>query len=510
MHALTCPSKILIYLFLFLIIQIDSSGQSHVVNDRAIDSFVVKTLNDWHVVGAAVGIVTKDSIILLKGYGYRDYKKKLPFTPRTIFPIASNSKPFTATLALMAEYEKKISLDSPIHKYLPDLVFYKEELTKNVTVKDIICHRSGMPGHDWAWTFNTNYSRKEYFNRIRHFEFSAPLRSKFQYCNFNYVILSELAETITGLPWDKLLNEKIFGPLEMKNSFSAHSLIPANSEIAYSYNYEDSFTLRLSGAADDLKGAVSLNSTAEDLCHWLQFWLKNGKYKDRQILPPEIIRRAISSHFVIDEGLVVDIYKDRIFHNMGLGWYLSAYRGHYKIGHDGNLDGFRSEINFYPNDNFGIVVLVNQNRSALGSLIPFFIADNLLDLPVRDLHSGMLENSKKAKKIQDDGQVQLESVRYQFQQSWEKITGSFNNEGYGKLELKKAGNLLVFLYETTEFALIPKAHNVFHAYYIEGKTGEDSQIGDILLIPDDKGVIKSVSVPFEAGINNIIFKRTNK
>jgi CubicO group peptidase (beta-lactamase class C family) len=509
-HTITKQAKQLIHLLLFIIIQTISRGQLQDLERFAIDSFVQKTMNDWHVAGVAVGIVKSDSILLLKGYGSRDLGKKLPFTAQTVFPIASNSKPFTATLVLMAEHERKINLDSPIHKYLRDLAFYKKELTNNVTVKDIICHRSGLPGHDWAWTFNKNYTTKEYFKRIRHFEFSAPLRSKFQYSNFNYIMLSALAESISGLQWDKLLKEKVFGPLEMKNSYAMHSSIPANSELAFSYNYEDSFTLRTTGVADDLKGAISINSTAEDLCHWLQFWLKKGAYKSRQVLNVESIRNAISSHFVADGSLPDETYKDEIFHNIGLGWFLSSYRGHYKVTHGGNIDGFRSEISFFPNDDLGIIVLANQNGSALGKLIPSFISDLLLNLPPRDLHSELLKISKKFKSRRDSGKVRIDSIRYASEPSWNKITGQFYNGGYGKLELKRAGNILTFSLEGTDFALVPKNRNAFSAYYIDDKIGVDAQIGDVLLIGDKNGVIYAVSVPFEAGVSNIIFSRMKK
>lgn len=498
----------LIVLFFFSVIQTYTKAQQLQV--QLIDSFVQRTMSDWHVAGVCIGILTSDSVVFLKGYGYRDYKKRLPFSTRTIFPIASNSKPFTATLALMAENEKKINLDSPIHKYLPELVFYKKELTSIVTVRDLICHRSGLPGHDWAWTFNTNFPGKEYFSRINHLEFSAPVRSRFQYSNFSYVMLSELGETIFGLTWDKLLKVKIFDPLEMKNSYSKHSLVPPDGEIANSYNFKDSFVLRSTGSADDLKGAISVNSTGEDLCNWIQFWLKKGKFNNLQVLPSEYVRSAISSQFVVGDGLAKDPNRDKIFDNMGLGWFLTSYRGHYMVAHDGNIDGFRSEISFFPDDNFGIFVLANQNGSTLGRLITYFIIDHWLKLPIRDLNTQMLQTFQKFKAKRDSGDLQLDTLHFPFSHSGNKYTGQFYNEGYGKLELKKIGDFLGLSIEGNDFALVPKKGDAFTAYYIEDKIGFDAEMGEILLKPDVKGAIQSVSVPFEQGVSNIVFKRVKK
>ena len=129
----------------------------------------------------------------------------------------------------------------------------------------------------------------------------------------------------------------------MTNSYGNFAALKNKENIALTYNFKDSFQLQKTNQMDDLMGAASINSTASDLTHWLQMWINGGIYKNKPILTSQFVKKAISSQIVVYNGLS-DQFPDEHFMNMGLSWFLSSYRGHYKAYHTGNIAGFSSSI----------------------------------------------------------------------------------------------------------------------------------------------------------------------
>jgi CubicO group peptidase (beta-lactamase class C family) len=115
------------------------------------DSYMAQVLKDWNTPGIGVGIVVNDKLVFAKGYGYRDYEKKLPFTPTTLQQIASNSKLFTAIAAGMLVEEGKLTWDKPVRDSVPTIQFYNDQLNNNVTLRDMLSHRTGVTRHDSIW-----------------------------------------------------------------------------------------------------------------------------------------------------------------------------------------------------------------------------------------------------------------------------------------------------------------------------------------------------------------------
>ncbi|MCU7549644.1 serine hydrolase [Chitinophagaceae bacterium LB-8] len=442
-----------------------------------------------------------------KGYGYRDFEQQLPITPQTIFPIASCSKTFAAALTGIATDEGRISLDSPAHQYLPKFKLSSDYLTKHVTVEDLLTHRTGIPGHDWAWTFNTNYSHEEYFKRISNLEASAPLRTKWQYNSFMYLVVSVLNEKLFGMDWNHILKNKLFAPLEMHNSYGGYEVIDNRSNLALTYSYKDSFRLEERLQMDDLEGGGAINSTASDLTHWLIMWINGGTYHDKKVLSGQFVKNAISSHFIISNGLP-DKYNDEYFENMGLGWFLSSYRGHYKVQHTGNLSGFSSKLVFYPYDSMGIVILTNQNNSPLIHLIPDFITDLCFQLQPRDQHSTLLEEQKRAllamSKKQKNNTDQASKRPFH---SLASYCGSFYNPGYGHLSIDTLSKRLVLHYAGMKLVLLPEGRDFFSSHYFENGSVADGGVGNVNFTFNKSGKVERVDLPLEPSLKNIVFTK---
>ncbi len=154
-------------------------------NLEGFDEYMAKVLKDWNGPGIGVGIVVGDKLVFAKGYGYRDYEKKLPFTPGTVCPIASNTKLFTAVAAGMLVEEGKLTWDKPVRESVPAVRFYNEQLNNTVTLRDMLSHRTGITRHDTIW-YKSDFTRKELFDRLKYLEPQEPMRQTFLYNNLMY------------------------------------------------------------------------------------------------------------------------------------------------------------------------------------------------------------------------------------------------------------------------------------------------------------------------------------
>src|SRR5436190_21181499 len=149
------------------------------------DAYMSQVLRDWNVPGIGVGIVVKDKLVFAKGYGYRDYGKKIPFTPQTTVPIASNTKLFTATACGLLVEDGKLAWDEPVRKFVPSIQFYNDDLNREVSIRDMLSHRAGITRHDLIW-YKSDFSRRELFERLKYLEPTKPLRTTFLYNNMMY------------------------------------------------------------------------------------------------------------------------------------------------------------------------------------------------------------------------------------------------------------------------------------------------------------------------------------
>src|SRR6476659_2427225 len=470
-----------------------------------LDSFVAKAMSDWHLMGLAIAIVKKDSVIMAKGYGYRDFFNKLPITENTSFPIASVSKTFTTALIGIAEKEGKLQLDKPVHQYFPQFQLYTDQLTNTVTAEDMLCHRTGVAAHDWAWSFNTNFPQDVYLKRLKYLEPFAPLRTEFQYNNFMFFALSVLAGKFYNTTWNDLVSKKLFLPLEMKNTYSSYASRKDYSNVALKYEYKDSFKLEPTEQMDDLLGAGSINSTATDLARWLQVWINGGVYKGKEVIPSDFVRRATESHFVAD-GSVSPRFPDEHFYDIGLCWFLSSYRGHYEAHHTGNIDRFSSSVTFFPFNSLGIVVLANQNGSALIQLVPDFVADLAFSLPIRDKNSVFIERRKRYDSSQQKlARINVDTVTSKSLFSLEEYCGKFQNPGYGPLKVEVYKKGLLLSYYDLKLILIPKGGNRFSSHYKEEEVASPNGVGDVVFHFDKQGKLQSFQIPFEPTVKDIVF-----
>ncbi|MGV3528494.1 MAG: serine hydrolase [Flavisolibacter sp.] len=412
-------------------------------NDKritALEPQLQQILKDWNAPGFAVAVVQKNKVIYAKGFGYRDVEKKLPVTPNTLFAIGSCTKAFTASLIGLLDKEKKVELDKPVHNYLPQLSFYNDALTDQVTLRDMMTHRTGLPRHDLSWYFFDTPSRDSLLQRIRYMEPSAGLRNTWQYNNWMFMLQGMVVEKITGKSWEQNVSEKIFQPLGMSRSNFSVKQLAADADAATGYGLKfDSILQKLPYYNISGMGpAGSINSSVNEMANWLNTWIHAGKFNDREILPEPFARTAMSSQMVIAPAVPDSANPDIYFANYGLGWFLSSYRGHYRVEHGGNIDGFSASTAFYPTDSIGIVVLTNQNGSTVPSIVRNIITDRLLNLPYKDWSKQLKQSRDKAKAAEKAAIATATDQRKKGttpSHSMKDYEGLYSNPGYGTIDV---------------------------------------------------------------------------
>jgi CubicO group peptidase (beta-lactamase class C family) len=501
-----------IFIVLFAVTSFQTT-QAQTTDKRlaGLDTFINRTLKEWHAAGVTIAVVEKNKVLLAKGYGYKDYENKTPVTENTLFAIGSCTKAFTSSLLAFPMKDGKLDLDKPVNHYLPELRFIKDELTNSITTRDMMCHRTGMPRHDLAW-YSSKTRRDSLLYIIRYFEPSAPLRQRWQYNNFMFLAQGSLAEKLSGQSWEALIKEKIFTPLGMNASNTSMNDHQKAPDFSLGYREEDGKVIKMKFMNIDAIGpAGSINSNAKDMANWVMIWINGGKFNGKEILPAAYCNEAISSQMVINGRLPSKEQPDVYLNNYGFAWFLSSYRGHYRVEHGGNIDGFSSNTSFFPSDSIGVFVSVNQNGSPLPNIIRNTIIDRLLGLKFRDWHGMQKEAADKAKaaakeQLKKDSTQQKKGTRPSH--SLVDYTGTFKNDGYGAITIFQDKDTLKGSYNGLYFKIKHYHYDYFNFSFAadEADIDEENAMKGLFTI-NVKGEIEALKLPLESSVDEIVFKK---
>ena len=444
-----------------------------------LDTSFARVLKDWHAAGFAVAVVEKDSIIYAKGVGYKDFEQKSPVTPNTVFAIGSCTKAFTASIIGLLDRAQRVDIDKPVRQYLPELKFYNTTMDNTITLRDMMCHRTGLSRYETSWFFNPPGSRDSLIGRVQYMEPTAGVRERWQYNNFMFLGQGLVAEKATGRSWEKNVQDSLLTPLGMiHTSFTIDDLQKSPD---HSYGYEvkkDSIVHRMYyHRLPEMAPAGAINSTVIDLAAWLRLWLHNGRYKGREVLPAAYVAEATSVQMAVGGGLPSKDEPDIYFNGYGFGWFIDSYRGHYRVEHGGNIDGFSANICFFPADSIGIVVLSNQDKSPVPTIVRNIIADRLLHAPYRDWESERKKGADKSRKEDKAAAASRQSNQRPNTHPSHPLgdyAGLFANPAYGNFDITLRNDSLVVLLPHQTWWLKHFHYDVFEPFDIDPREGIDT------------------------------------
>lgn len=477
---------------------------------KGLDTFALRILREWNAPGVSIAVVEKNKVIYTGGFGYRDYEKKLPVTENTLFAIGSCTKAFTASLLGMLEKEGLVRLDKPVRDYLPELKFKNEYTNKYATLVDMMCHRTGLPRHDYSW-YGSTASRNELLERVQYQEPSAELREKYQYNNFMFLAQGVLIEKLTGKSWEENMREKIFQPLGMSGTNVSVTDMEKSADRSLAYITEGNKINPVPYRNIDAIGpAGSVNSNAKDMANWLITWINDGKFRGKEIIPSGFRTQAMTAHMATG-GLPLEENPDVHMSGYGLAWGMMSYRGHYRVEHGGGIDGFISSTGFFPSDSIGIFVVSNQGGPT--AYIRNFIADRMLKLSYRNWGQSQLKEKNKADSLaktlpNTDSINQKRGTKPSHDTG--DYAGNYENKGYGIIRIFRERDTTWVDYNEaglrTKNYLQHYHYNVFRLRSTE-ETEDNKSAIKLQFLTDKEGRISSLEVPMEPAVKDIVFEK---
>jgi CubicO group peptidase (beta-lactamase class C family) len=368
------------------LVAVPMPGRAQEVDLEALDAWITDLMADWPTPGLAVGIVHGDSLVFARGYGVRELGQDARVDEHTRFAIASNSKAFTAAVLGLLVEDGKLGWDDRVIDHLPQLQMWDPWVTREITVRDLLTHRSGLAtfGGDHLWIGATN-GRDEIISRIRYMEPAGPFRASFHYQNLMYLVAGQVAAAVSGESWDELVAERILEPIGMNESSTSVRDLADLDNVATPHEVVQGELRPVEyDNVDGVAPAAAINSNIVDMARWMRLNLSDGEFEGRRVFGARTAREMQSIQYPLGVSAWAAENLERRFNGYGLGWFISDYRGRKMVSHSGGLTGMISLQTLLPEEGLGVIVLSSFAPDAPTSAITYQVLDAYLGDARRD------------------------------------------------------------------------------------------------------------------------------
>jgi CubicO group peptidase (beta-lactamase class C family) len=411
------------------------------------DEYVLQAMRTWEVPGAAVAIVRGDSVILSRGYGVRQIGRPEAVDDRTLFAIGSSSKAFTAALVGMLVDEGKARWDDPVIDHLPGFRTFDPYVNRQLTLRDLLTHRSGLSRGDLTW-YGTENDRAELVRRLRWLEPSWGFRSQFGYQNLMYVTAGEVVAAKMGRSWDDAVRERILAPLGMTATSTSVRALRGQANVATPHGMVDDTVRALEWRViDNAAAAGSINSSVVDMARWVRFQLDSARVAGKPLLSASTFAETHMPQTVIRrEAAAREANPFTHFSSYGLGWFLDDYRGRELVHHGGNIDGMSALVAMMPGEDVGVVVLTNMNATPLPTIVMRTAFDRLLGERGKDWSADLRRTFEKQRAAARETERRADSLRVRGTTPSLPLAayaGTYEDSLYGEVKVTHEGGRLV-------------------------------------------------------------------
>jgi CubicO group peptidase (beta-lactamase class C family) len=461
------------------------------------DAYVASVLKTFSVPGVAVAIVKDGQVVLARGYGVRRRGEATPVDAQTQFGIASNTKVFTATALAMLVEEGKVAWDAPVIRYLPWFAMYDPYVTRELTVRDLLVHRSGLGlgAGDLLWWPPSTYNRKEIARRLRYIAPATSFRSAYAYDNVLYLVAGELIEAVSGQTWEEFVRSRILARVGMTHSDVNHSAAGRGGNVATPHaEVNDTVRPVAPFLSDNTNPAGGIVSGAEDMAKWVMAQLDSGRTADgTRLVSPASIRqiwREVTPTPIYDAPEGLPHLQPRM-NGYALGLETKDYRGRLLLTHTGGLPGYLSRVAMIPELRLGVVVLTNQESGAAFNAIAYRVLDHYLGVKAPDYVGAyarqVARNRAELAELSSRASTERDSTAGP-SLPLERYAGTYRDAWYGDVAItQENGGLVIRMTRTPSMVgdLIHWQYDTFLARWRDRELRADAYV-TFALTPDGK------------------------
>ena len=463
---------------------------------RGFDAYTTAAIKAWDAPGLAVAVVRNDSLVFARGFGVRELGKNDPVTPNTLFAVGSTTKAFTAALLGTLVDAGKLSWDDPVTRHYPGFQLYDPYVTREITIRDLLTHRSGLARGDRLWS-GSGMPREEVIRRVRFLKPAWSFRSTYGYQNIMFLTAGEIAGKLYGHGWDAAVAEKIFTPLGMTRTVTSVNALKGMDDVATPHERIDNAVSPVDWLnIDNIGPAGSINSSVTDMAQWVRLQLGRGTYAGKKVLEPRTVKEMHTLQMHIrpsdtDEKL----YPESHLSGYGLGWSLKDYRGLGLVSHGGAIRGMRAWVALVPEKKLGVVVLTNMAESTLPVAIGMRVIDQHLTATPKDWSALYLAESKAARERAAAEAQKTIAARVQGTSptlALDKYAATYADSMYGEIKVAKEGEGLTMSFGPYFTGDLRHWHyDTFESVWRTRAQGR----GTVSFIVDARGQVTALDIP---------------
>jgi CubicO group peptidase (beta-lactamase class C family) len=481
-----------------------SAAQGDAIADFVpeLEALIAEAMDEWKIPGLAVAVVQNREVALVRAYGLRDVEAGLKVTPDTQFLIGSTTKSFTSTgLALLMD-ERRLDWNKPVRDYIPEFRLHDAVATDRITVRDLLCHHSGLPRHDWIW-MPGDLSPAQMLAAMRYLEPSEDIRTVYQYCNLGYLVASMVAERVSGQSWTEFTRARLTDKLHMNVTFTVEDLAAA-ADAAVPHAMDGDIRRRAERWPICVAAAGGINTSIASFANWLRLHLDKGEFEGQRLLSPTLIQQLQTPRAHVAASEFAE-YSDTHY---GLGFRTHSYRGERVVWHGGGWSGWSTLMTMLPDRGVGVAVFTNRTQSAVPEILANYVFDRVCGKePIPWLDRYRERRRKFVAQLDVDRQARKATQWPNTRPGHDlaDYAGDYEHPGYGRITITHAEGKLNWAYRGMSEPLAHRHYDTF-----ELPEAPDRLLPDRLTISfstDREGNIASLAAPFEPLVKDIVFTR---
>lgn len=437
----------ILFFILFAFVANSIQGQNLDAKVREFDAYVESSRKLFQIPGLAITVVKDGKVILKKGYGVRQLGSTNAVDTQTLFACASTTKAMTATCMAMLVDEGKVKWDDRVIDYLPDFQLYDPAVTRELKIRDLFTHNSGVGNADFLWSF-MNISSDEVLAKMKQVKPSYSLRSSFIYQNIFYLAAGKVIEKVSGQPWAVFVQKRIFGPLQMNRTFPILSLVKDSNQSMPHYFFDNSIQVIQRTSADAIGPAGSVWSCVDDMSKWALCMLDSSKYVGGRLVKPATWVELFNPQVMVTPAQFYPTAKltKPNWKTYSLGWFQQDYKGRKVNFHTGSLAGETAMHGQLPSEKLAIYIFGNYDHAEVRHALMFKAFDHFAlggtrdwSAEVHDLYKKQTEASEQqAKKFEDNRITNTKPIV-----DLATYAGAYTDPLYGELTVTIQNNSLV-------------------------------------------------------------------